>query len=53
MIDRKRYRQQCKEHLPILDLLKAGKNEKASQVLRRPLEHTVENLNRIKGVLEH
>jgi DNA-binding GntR family transcriptional regulator len=52
MIDRKRYRQQCKEHLQILDLLEAGKNEKASQALRRHLEHTVENLNQIKGVLE-
>jgi DNA-binding GntR family transcriptional regulator len=53
MIDRKRYRQQCKEHLQILDLLEAGKSDQASQALRRHLEHTVENLNRIKGVLEH
>jgi DNA-binding GntR family transcriptional regulator len=53
MIDRKRYRQQCKEHLRILDLLEAGKSDKASQALRRHLEHTVENLNRIKGVFEH
>jgi DNA-binding GntR family transcriptional regulator len=52
MVDRKRYRQQCLEHLEILDLLQAEKNEAASEALRRHLEHTVENLNEIKGVLK-
>jgi DNA-binding GntR family transcriptional regulator len=52
MLDRRRYRQQCEEHLQILDLLEAGKNDEASQVLRRHLEHTVENLQEIRVVLE-
>ena len=53
MIDRRRYRQQCEEHLHILDLLEAGKNEEASQALRRHLEHTVENIQEIRTILEH
>ncbi|MCG7393432.1 GntR family transcriptional regulator [Microvirga sp. ACRRW] len=52
MIDRKRYRQQCEEHLQILDLLERGKNEKASQALRSHLEHTIENLQEIRPILE-
>ena len=52
MVDRKRYRQQCEEHLEILDLLQAEKNEEASQALRRHLEHTVENLKQIDAVLK-
>lgn len=52
MIDRKRYRQQCEEHLQILDLLERGKNEEASQALRRHLEHTIENLQQIRPILE-
>ena len=52
MIDRKRYRQQCEEHLQILDLLEQGKNAEASQALRRHLEHTIENLQQIRPILE-
>jgi DNA-binding GntR family transcriptional regulator len=44
MVDRKRYRQQCEEHLEILDLLENDKNREASRALRRHLEHTVVNL---------
>lgn len=51
MIDRTRYRQQCREHLQILDLLERGKNEEAAQALRRHLEHTVANYQQIRGVL--
>jgi DNA-binding GntR family transcriptional regulator len=53
MIDRTRYRQQCEEHLQILDLLERGRNEEASQALRRHLEHTIENLQEIRPILEH
>jgi DNA-binding GntR family transcriptional regulator len=52
MVDRKRYRQQCEEHLEILDLLMVEKNEEASQALRRHLEHTVENLKQIDALLK-
>jgi DNA-binding GntR family transcriptional regulator len=51
MIDRKRYRQQCEEHLQILELLERRKNEHASQALRRHLEHTIENLQEIRPIL--
>jgi DNA-binding GntR family transcriptional regulator len=53
MVDRKRYRQQCEEHLEILDLLENDKNREASRALRRHLEHTVVNLKEIRNVLEH
>jgi DNA-binding GntR family transcriptional regulator len=53
MVDRKRYRQQCEEHLEILDLLENDKNREASRALRRHLEHTVANLKEIRNVLEH
>jgi len=52
MVDRKRYRQQCEEHLQILELLESGNNEEASQALRRHLEHTIENLQEIRPILE-
>lgn len=52
MVDRKRYRQQCEEHLQILELLERGRNADASQALRRHLEHTIENLQEIRPILE-
>ena len=42
MVNRKRYRQQCEEHLGILGLLEDERNEEASQALRHHLEHTIE-----------
>lgn len=53
MVDRKRYRQQCEEHLRILGLLERERNEEASQELRHHLEHTIENLQEIRPILEH
>jgi DNA-binding GntR family transcriptional regulator len=53
MVERKRYRQQCEEHLLILDLLERAKNEEASQALRGHLEHTIGNLQEIRPILEH
>ncbi|WP_204985754.1 GntR family transcriptional regulator [Microvirga pakistanensis] len=53
MVDRKRYRKQCEEHLQILDLLERERNEDASQALRRHLEHTIGNLQEIRPILEH
>jgi DNA-binding GntR family transcriptional regulator len=52
MVDRNRYRQQCEEHLHILDLLERERNEEASQALRRHLEHTIGNLQKIRPILE-
>ncbi|WP_230532054.1 GntR family transcriptional regulator [Microvirga roseola] len=53
MIDRTRYCQQCEEHLQILDLLERGRNAEASQAQRCHLEHTIENLQEIRPILEH
>jgi DNA-binding GntR family transcriptional regulator len=52
MVDRRRYRQQCEEHLQILDLLEAGRHQEASKALRRHLKHTVKNLEDIRATLE-
>lgn len=52
MVDRQRYRQQCEEHLEILDLLERRRNEEASQALRRHLQHTIGNLQKIRPILE-
>jgi DNA-binding GntR family transcriptional regulator len=52
MQDRSRYKQQCKQHLDILDLLEAGRNEEASAALRTHLLSTVRNLRQIRKVLE-
>ena len=53
MIDRKRYRQQCEQHLRILGYLEQDRNEEASRMLRRHLEHTIGNLQEIRPILEH
>jgi DNA-binding GntR family transcriptional regulator len=37
-LDRSRLTRQCREHLEILDLLEAGKNQEASAYLRRHIE---------------
>ncbi|MEZ0168569.1 FCD domain-containing protein [Microvirga sp. TS319] len=52
MVDRQRYRQQCEEHLEILDLLEQRRNEEASQALRHHLQHTIGNLQKIRLILE-
>ena len=52
MIDRARYRQQCEEHVEILDLLEAGRNTQAASALRRHIQHTMRNLRLIKEILE-
>lgn len=51
MHDRTRYRRQCEEHLYILELLEAERNEEASEALRRHLENTLQNYERIRPVL--
>lgn len=51
MLDRTRYRQQCEEHLQILDLLEASRNQEASAALRLHLEHTLLNHEQIRPVL--
>ncbi|UZF91693.1 GntR family transcriptional regulator [Bosea sp. NBC_00550] len=51
MLDRKRYRQQCEEHLAILDSLAEGRQSEAAERLRRHLSHTIDNLSGIRSLL--
>jgi DNA-binding GntR family transcriptional regulator len=50
--DRKRYRQHCEQHLAILDLLEAGRNEEAAQALREHLSATLKNMQKIVKILK-
>lgn len=47
-----RYYEQARDHLEILDLLEAGRNEEASWKLRSHLGHVIHNLAAIRPVLE-
>ena len=51
MLDRKRYRQQCEEHLAILDSLAGGRQSEAAERLRLHLSHTIDNLSGIRSLL--
>jgi DNA-binding GntR family transcriptional regulator len=51
MLDRKRYRAQCEEHLAILDSLARRDQDEAAQRLRAHLAHTIENLAQIRPIL--
>ena len=51
MLDRKRYRAQCEEHLAILDSLARRDQDEAADRLRAHLAHTIENLARIRPIL--
>lgn len=52
MLDRRRYDRQCREHLAILDLLEAEKNDEAAVLLRAHLEGTIQSFSRIRDLLE-
>lgn len=52
MQDRKRYKQHCKQHLELLDLLERGRNEEASERMRDHLQSTLKNLTKIRELLK-
>jgi DNA-binding GntR family transcriptional regulator len=52
MENRERYQEHCKQHLHVLELLKAERNEEAAQFLREHLVHTVNALSRIEDILK-
>lgn len=52
MQERSRYREHCKQHLHLLDLLEQGRNEEASQAMREHLSSTLRNLEKISGILK-
>lgn len=53
MVVRDRYREQCREHLDILELLEQGRNTEAAEALRAHLVTTIRNLDRIRPLMEH
>jgi DNA-binding GntR family transcriptional regulator len=52
MQNRERYAVHCKQHMHILDLLERERNEEASIALREHLQHTLDSLSRISGILK-
>jgi DNA-binding GntR family transcriptional regulator len=52
MENRERYAEHCKQHLHVLELLKAERNEEASEFLRAHLVHTVKALSHIEAILK-
>jgi DNA-binding GntR family transcriptional regulator len=52
MASRGRYREQCREHLDILELLEENRNAEAADTLRAHLVTTVRNLDRIRPLME-
>jgi len=52
MQDRTRYKEHCRQHLQILDLLERGRNEEASVAMREHLTSTLRNLESISGILQ-
>lgn len=52
MQDRKRYKQHCKQHLELLDLLDKDRNVEASNFMREHLQSTLSNLSKIRELLK-
>jgi DNA-binding GntR family transcriptional regulator len=52
MNDRRRYYGQARDHLELLDLLEAGRNEEASAAMRRHLEQVVQNHRQIERLFD-
>ena len=52
MQDRKRYKQHCKQHLELLDLLEHERNEEAAECMREHLQSTLKNFTKIRNLLK-
>ncbi|WP_019140115.1 GntR family transcriptional regulator [Noviherbaspirillum massiliense] len=52
MLDRSRYKQHCKQHLHILELLEKERNEEASEAMAAHLRSTVNNITKIRKLLD-
>lgn len=52
MQDRNRYKEHCRQHLRVLDLLERERNEEASRALREHLLSTLRNIGKIRGILK-
>lgn len=52
MQERSRYKEHCKQHLHLLDLLERERNEEASEAMKAHLSSTLRNLEKISGILK-
>lgn len=52
MQDRKRYKQHCKQHLQLLELLEHERNEEAAECMREHLQSTLKNFTKIRNLLK-
>ena len=52
MQDRQRYKEHCKQHLHLLDLLEAGRNQEAADTMREHLSRTLKNHQKIRNLLK-
>jgi DNA-binding GntR family transcriptional regulator len=52
LTDRQRFYRQAREHLAMLDLLEAGRNEEAAEAMRSHLSEVVTSLRHVRGLLE-
>ncbi len=52
MQDRQRYKEHCQQHLHLLDLLEAGRNEEAADTMREHLSRTLKNHQKIRKLLK-
>jgi DNA-binding GntR family transcriptional regulator len=51
MRDRKRYKQHCRQHLEVLQLIEQERFKEASDMLRQHLQSTLRNYARITNIL--
>jgi DNA-binding GntR family transcriptional regulator len=52
MKDRKRYKQHCRQHLEVLNLIEQGRNEEAAEMMREHLQTTLRNYAKITDILK-
>ncbi|WP_396436110.1 FCD domain-containing protein [Limnohabitans sp.] len=52
MQDRKRYKEHCQQHLHLLDLLEASRNQEAADIMREHLSRTLKNHQKIRKILK-
>jgi DNA-binding GntR family transcriptional regulator len=52
MQDRQRYKEHCQQHLHLLDLLEASRNQEAANTMRDHLSRTLKNHQKIRNLLK-
>lgn len=52
MQDRKRYKEHARQHLKLIELLEAERNDEAADAMRSHLQSTLRNIEKIRGLLK-